>query len=212
MGFHDLFSVSNSVQQGGILSPYLFTMYVDDLSNMLNSAGIGCHIHNRCTNHMFAPNTSGLQALLNICTKFGFENDIKYNPIKSICMVIKPHGFHLKCPDIYMNNDKFVFVEKTKYLGEVICNDLKDNEDMLRHLHSFYARSNSVIRKFHSCSIGVKLHLFHAYCCTMYCSQLWVNYNKGTYLKLKVAYNNMHFALTDLRIPPMGQCEQQVCQ
>ena len=117
----DFFNVSNSVRQGGILSPYLFTVYVDDLSNMLNSAGIGCDIHNCCTNHMFyaddlcviAPSPSGLQALLNICAKFRFENSIKYNPINSICMVIKPRGFHLECPDIYMN--KPVFVEKTKY-------------------------------------------------------------------------------------------------
>ena len=128
---------------------------------------------------VIAPNLSDLQALLNICTKFRFENDIQYNPIKSICMVIKPHGFHTKCPDIYMNNNKLVFVEKTKYLGLMICNDLKDDEHMLRHLRSF-----------NSCSIGVKLHLFH--CSTIYCSQLWVNFNKGTYLKLKVAYNNMH--------------------
>ena len=40
--------------------------------------------------------------------------------------------------------------------------------------------------------VGVKLRLFHAYCCTTYCCQLWVNFNKGSYLKAKVAYNNMH--------------------
>ena len=64
--------------------------------------------------------------------------------------------------------------------------------DILRHLHNFYARSNSIIRKFHHCSVGVKLRLFHAYCCTTYCCQLWVYFNKGSYLKTKVAYNNIH--------------------
>ena len=49
----NFFNLSNGVQQGGILPPYLFTAYIDDLSNMLNSAGIGCHIHNCCTNPMF---------------------------------------------------------------------------------------------------------------------------------------------------------------
>ena len=103
---------------------------------------------------VIAPSPSCLQALLNICAKFGFKNDIKYNPIKSIRMVIKPHGFHLKCPDIYMNNNKLIFFEKTKYLGVVICNDLKDDEDMLRHLRRFYAKSHSIIQKcqlFHQC-------------------------------------------------------------
>jgi len=62
--------------------PHIFFIiaYFDDLSNMLNSAGIGCHIHNCCTNHVFdaddlcviAPSPSGLQSLLNICAKFGF--------------------------------------------------------------------------------------------------------------------------------------------
>ena len=34
--------------------------------------------------------------------------------------------------------------------------------DILRHLRNFYARSNSIIRKFHHCSVVVKLRLFHA--------------------------------------------------
>ena len=106
----DFFNVSNGVRQGGIFSPYLFIVYIDDLSNMLNIARIGCHIHNCCTNHVFyaddicviAPSLSGLQGLLNICAKFGFKNDIEYNPIKSLCMVFKPRCFNLKCSDIYI--------------------------------------------------------------------------------------------------------------
>ena len=56
---------------------YPFTLH---LSYIINSADIGCHIHNCCNNHMFyaddlcvtAPSPSGFQALLNICSKFGF--------------------------------------------------------------------------------------------------------------------------------------------
>ena len=46
------FSVSNGVRQGGILSPYLFAIYMDDLSVTLNNAKVGCHINNRCANHV----------------------------------------------------------------------------------------------------------------------------------------------------------------
>ena len=132
--------------------------------------------------------------MLNIGAKFGLVNDVEYNPIKSLCMVFKPRGFNLKCPDmyIYINVNKLAYVKEATFLGVIICNDLKDDGDILRHLRNFYARSNSIIRKCHHCSVGVKLRLFHAYCCTTYCCQLWVNFNKGSYLKAKVAYNNMH--------------------
>ena len=46
------FSVSNGFRQGGILSPYLFAIDMDDLSVTLNNAKVGCHINNRCANHV----------------------------------------------------------------------------------------------------------------------------------------------------------------
>ena len=35
--FSEPFHVSNGVRQGGVLSPYLFAFYLDDLSNELNN-------------------------------------------------------------------------------------------------------------------------------------------------------------------------------
>ncbi len=39
-----LCSVSNGVKQGGVLSPILFTVYVDELLRILENARLGCHI------------------------------------------------------------------------------------------------------------------------------------------------------------------------
>ena len=36
------FTVSNGVRQGGLLSPFLYNLYVDSLTVNLNSAGVGC--------------------------------------------------------------------------------------------------------------------------------------------------------------------------
>ena len=47
--------MSNGVKQGGILSPYLFAVYLDDLSNELNNIKAGCYIGEVLLNHlMFA--------------------------------------------------------------------------------------------------------------------------------------------------------------
>ena len=37
------FAVANGVWQGGILSPILFTVYIDELLQQLANIGVGCH-------------------------------------------------------------------------------------------------------------------------------------------------------------------------
>ena len=49
------FSVSNGVPQGGVLSPFLFAVYIDDLSRLLNNVRAGCYEGNSCINHIFLP-------------------------------------------------------------------------------------------------------------------------------------------------------------
>ena len=68
-----IFTVSNGVRQGGILSPRLFAVYVDDLSKHLHDARSGCFIGHQCINHvmyaddicLLAPSALGLQKLFN---------------------------------------------------------------------------------------------------------------------------------------------------
>ena len=46
------FKVSNGVRQGGILSPYLFCVYADKLSRMLNNVTAGCFVGASLVNHL----------------------------------------------------------------------------------------------------------------------------------------------------------------
>ncbi len=48
------FKVSNGVKQGGILSPVLFTLYIDELLIRLNKSGLGCDICHCYICHIFA--------------------------------------------------------------------------------------------------------------------------------------------------------------
>jgi len=53
--FSEPFYVSNGVRQGGVLSPYLFSVYLDDFSNELNNIKAGCYIGEVLLNHLIIP-------------------------------------------------------------------------------------------------------------------------------------------------------------
>ena len=98
-----------------------------------------------------APSPVGLQHLIDICANYGFENDLLFNRSKSVCMVVKPRGRNVSTPLMYLNGVALEYVDSVKYLGV-----MKDDADMIRHLRSFYARSNVIFRKFHHCSASIK--------------------------------------------------------
>ena len=50
--FSSLFSLSNGVKQGGILSLTLFNIYIDGLSTSLNSSNIEGHIGSNLLNNL----------------------------------------------------------------------------------------------------------------------------------------------------------------
>ena len=54
------------------------------------------HVNDIC---LLAPSAIGLQRMLDVCIDFNIRNDIKFNPIKSVCVVFKP-----KCSKLYSPN------------------------------------------------------------------------------------------------------------
>ena len=193
------FHVTNGVRQGGILSPFLFNLYMNDLSLTLNTSGTGCRIGDCLINHLMyaddlvilSPYSAGLQQLLAICSMYGAEFDIKYNAKKSKIMIVRSREDRkARFPEFYLAGMVLGVCSDITYLGHYITNDLTDDKDILRQRRKLYAQANMLCRKFNMCSLTVKTALFRAYCTPLYTAHLWCRYKRGSIRSLTVAYND----------------------
>ena len=201
----DLFHIGNGVKQGGLLSPLLFNIYMDDLSLQLHRQSIGCSVGGTVVNHMlyaddivlFAPSAKGLQKLLDISHTYGYNYDIEYNPSKSSIMYIDSRKAG-NARSMTIGGKILNVVTAFSYLGHIICDDLSDEADLKAKSRQMYAKSNTLRNKFHMCSTAVKVKLFTAYFNNVYMCALWVNYRKTAFQQFKVAYNNSYRILNRL--------------
>ena len=127
-----------------LLSPKLFTIYVDDLSHELTLCISGCYFDDQCMNHvmyaenicLLAPSAIGLQKMLDVCFDFSLRNDIIFNPVKSVCVTFKSKNSKLSCPSVGLDSNILEYISQTKYLGFMFNTNAQDDENMLRQMRT----------------------------------------------------------------------------
>ena len=202
------FTVSNGVRQGGVLSPKLFNVVVDDLSKELNQCYAGCHFNGQSQNHLFyaddsvllAPSPDALQHLVNICQNYALEHGMRYNVKKTVCMCVKPKvRKDISVPQITLNGKCLKWKHEHTYLGVLLQDNSTDANDINRQVRCLYTQGNLLLRKFNKCSDDVKCLLFRSYCTNLYCASLWCNYTASSFSRIKVAYNNIFRMLLSVK-------------
>ena len=85
------YGIANGVKQGGVLSPILFGIYMDNLIKRLKDSNIGCKIGNNYVGvfcyaddlTLISPTLTGLKCMLSICENYADEYKILFNASKS---------------------------------------------------------------------------------------------------------------------------------
>ena len=187
------FLVGNGVKQGGIISPILFNIYMDNLSMHLNSSGIGGYLGTAFINHLcYADDLcliSRMQQLLHICNGYAAEHQLIYNGSKSFSLCFKRKDLKIISQIFFLDQSKILLVEQCRYIGTTIS--IKNSDlDLKRQMRKMYASANLLLRKFSKSSVNVKCYLFKTYSSNLYCAPMWFDCTKTVLTKLKVAYNN----------------------
>ena len=153
--FSTSFCVSNGVKQGGIISPVLFNVYMDDLSCVLNRSNIGGRIGGEIVNHLsyaddlclISLSSAGMQKLLNVCSKYATEHSLSYNANKSYSLCFKATTIKFKRPTLHIGQINIPNVTDCSYLGITISVKKNCDLDLKRKMRKCYANVNNVIEE-----------------------------------------------------------------
>ena len=178
------FSVSNGVKQGGVLSPILFNLYLDNMLGNLSLSKLGCHIGDTFTGAvayaddvvLMAPTLTAVNYLLDICNDFSEKYDVKFNPSKSKYVYFPPKNCirdtHISHVNVSLGNVPIPSVPHEKHVGIWIGQDaFKLNVD--KCICDLHACTNNLVNTFRNNDIDVMYKLFKSYGMSVYGSQIW---------------------------------------
>ena len=182
------FSVRNGVRQGAVTSPILFSVYIDDLFQLLRNSGFGCHISNlfyACFGYaddlfLLSASRSGLQVLVKICEQFAKKKGLKFstnvNPAhsKTKCIIFSKRKVDVrKVAPIVLNNNPLPWVSEIKHLGNILQSDNKMTLDISQKRGKLIGKLNSLQQEFHYVEPSVFVKILNIYACSFYGSSLW---------------------------------------
>ena len=148
----DSFRLHAGVRQGGVLSPILFSVFVDNILKKLDHCG--CRLFGLSMGSfmyaddlvLLSPSVCELQKMVNICCVELSLLDLKLNESKSVCIRIGKR-FHSECCSIVTPSGCIAWADAAIYLGVRIISASNFSCCYDKFKSKFYASFNSIYGK-----------------------------------------------------------------
>ncbi|OOZ37539.1 RNA-directed DNA polymerase, partial [Solemya elarraichensis gill symbiont] len=129
-------SVERGVRQGGVLSTFLYLLYMNDLSLALETSGFGMKLgHITCSNPTLADDTVLiarspvlLQRMLDICFAYSTDWKFQYNPTKCSIVIFGMNKTYKSNFDFRLGNAPLKLATEQDHLGMVVSDKLTSSE------------------------------------------------------------------------------------
>ena len=181
------FLVTNGTRQGSVLSPALFSVYMNDLIVKLRKAGVGCHVggvfcgvvgyaDDLC---LMAPNRSSMEMMLRMCEEFATENNLQFSTdpdpakSKSKCMFMQGSKKLPRPASLKLYGWSLPWVRTANHLGHELSEDCNMVQDMLCKRADFIQKSTEVRETFGFAQPNQIIQCVITYCSSMYGAMTW---------------------------------------
>ena len=171
-----LFTVNQGVRQGGVLSPLLFALYIDDVLCKLNNCGYGCYMAGVIISAimyaddmvLFSPSICDLQKLITLCQTEFEQIGLKFNTSKC-CVLRIGKRYKAECENLIAVDGSIIrWVSELKYLGVVLTQGVYLKINVHQHKVKFFKAFNSIFAKIGCTSSPETLvHLLESKCLSM---------------------------------------------
>ena len=145
----------------------------------------------------FAPNSDGLQGLINVCSKHAESHctGIVFNASKSTGMIFHVPFSKYFLHKLYIAGNPINFSNSVKYLDGHLNQLVTDNNDIMGRVKFLFTRGNNLQSYFSKCSVSVKDILFCTHCSCFYASHLWGNFKSESFRRSWVSFNDSYCML-----------------
>ena len=182
------FKLTNGTRQGSVLSPLLFSVYLDDLLVKLRDMQLGCHIGGWWYGALgyaddlalLAPNREVLQKMVLVCEKYGEEHNLVFStdPLPSLsktkCVYFCGRTANVQYPaPVQLDGKNLPWVQHVMHLGHTLHQTVTMDKDCHRARAKFIDSSVDVRLQFSFAQPQQVLKMVQVLCCDAYGSMLW---------------------------------------